>query len=76
MNRLRYVTIVALAVNLVLLAVNGWIIDRNRELLSRLRMVSDAQREWVSALPPHRCGSVILPGERCEVNTRIMGPTF
>jgi hypothetical protein len=75
-RRLRVVTLVTLAVNLVLLGVNGVTLERSREMLSRLHAVSVAQREWVAMLPPHRCGSVILPGERCRMEMKIIGPTF
>lgn len=63
----RWITVALLAVNLVMIGANQWVLHRNREMLARLRIIDALQTDWVRSLPPHPCGPVILPGERCVV---------
>lgn len=81
MRIMRWVTIAALATNLVLVA---WNVTNLREVAEQriqagvqLQTMREAQ-QW---RPPHPCGTVIMPGESCSqtmllVIPRRDGPTY
>lgn len=64
----RYALLVSLTVNLVLTILNGWTAHRTTQLLTKLREAAAAQRPLAESPPPHECGSVIMPGESCEMH--------
>lgn len=64
----RRALLVALALNLVFALLNGWGAYRTHQLVMMLRETAAAQYPLAESPPPHECGSVIMPGESCEMH--------
>jgi hypothetical protein len=69
-----WLTIGCLAANLALLAVNGINYHRASTALRQATASSERYHDLMAALPPHPCGSVILPGEVCSQTFELRLP--
>ncbi len=74
MRTTRWLSGAALAVCLILLAIDAMylraVVRERIELSARLQEMREAQ----AARPPHECGTVIMPGETCQQTLTIVIP--
>lgn len=68
MNRHR---LILLLINGVLVLANTYLMARNVEDWRLNLRIAAMNREVTEQLPPHPCGAVLLPGERCALATTL-----
>lgn len=66
-----YTPAALVALNLAIVAVNVQNFRADKELRASLDVTIARYRELAAALPPHACGTVIMPGERCEMTIEL-----
>lgn len=67
-NRL---TVILLLINGATFLANDYLLARNLKDWRLNVRIAAMNREVTEQLPPHPCGAVILPGERCAMTTTL-----